>query len=291
MNPFYLNEYTPLVHSQSLYSGFNENISLSSANNNNNKRMNQGNNKNRRPKYLNQNSHITINAPFQNRPLENDPFIVPSIFVPPPPPLYGSSNLPGPQPFQGSHFQPSPFMMPQPCDSFYYTSLPPNTPLLEKSIDQQQYEQKRYESYFSSKPPSNMNAYQQVPQQTQSQPSGSHMNQNLNNTSLLMPAPNLTTAPLLPPATYNATNTSGHMPRSYSCHGAISTAAYDQNQSNNNGHVYLDYYIPSQNGNFTGNGAPLIVPPNQTMLINNNNASNLTSIPSFATNCLENNSG
>ena len=101
MNPFYLNEYTPLVHSQSLYSGFNENISLSSANNNNNKRMNQGNNKNRRPKYLNQNSHITINAPFQNRPLENDPFIVPSIFVPPPPPLYGSSNLPGPQPFKG----------------------------------------------------------------------------------------------------------------------------------------------------------------------------------------------
>jgi hypothetical protein len=205
--------------------------------------------------------------------------------------MYGSANnLSGTQPFQSVHFQPSPYMMPQPYDPFYYTSLPANTPLLDKSVDQQQYEQKRHESYITNKPQSSMNAYQQVPQHAQSQSTTSHLNQNMNNTSLLMPAPNLTAAPLLPPAPYNATNTNGHMPRSYSCHGAISTANYDQNQSNNNGHVYFDYYIPSQHPNFTGNVAPLIVPPNQTMLINNNNTSNLSSMPTFSTNCLENNS-
>ena len=271
-----------------------------------NKTMNQGNNKNRRHKYLNQNklwnsqnfnSNNLINiGSFQNGHLTNDP-LNPPVYAPVAP-LFGSTNsVPGThQPYPNTHFPPSPFMLTQPCEPYYYT----NTPLIDKQIEQ--YERKRHGSYDSYLGKTQQ-SYQQVPQHTpvQSHAVTSHINQNhgdLNNGSsnnyLLMPAPNVATTPLPPQPPQPSfasthSNPSGHIPRSYSCHGGISSAAYESNQSTNNGPVYIDFYIPQQHPSsaqiYPQNGTPIIVPSSQTLLANG------TTTSSFTSNCLDNKLG
>ena len=211
-------------------------------------------------------------GPFQSTPLTTDP-LNNSLFTPIPP-LYGpSSSVPGTpmhqQPYQNSHFQAPSYMVTQSYDPFYCLNKVPQNQ-------------------------SNINTCQQVPQHTtslQSQPTATHINQNLNDINnnsinskyLLMPAPNVASAQLpslTQPSTAPIINTSGQMSRSYTCPAGISTAPYDH------------YYIPQNHQTYNpANGAPLIVPQNQTLFINNNSVSNSTATSSFNNNSLDSNLG
>lgn len=216
-----------------------------------------------------------------------------------------------------------PYIFPNACEnSYYFSNQFNNTGVLQnnKTIDQQ-IERKRHFSYDSylTKPQQSHTTYQQVPQHSISQttitaPTQTHLNTNhteagnvTSNNLLLMPAPTSTTAlsvaqpPPQSASTFATTTTTSGIQRSHSYHAGISTAAYESNQNNNNGPVYVDLYIPHHHGSHQhhhqnnpqytpANGTQLMVQqPNPPLLMNN--SANGLNVSSYSSNCLDNSIG